>query len=111
MTVTEKAVKIAKVLDAKKADNVKVIKVDKLTAMADFFVLATGSSNTHVKALSEEVEYQMKKEGFEGRIEGKASNWQLIDFSDVLVHVFTEQGREHYDLDKLWSDGEEIPFE
>lgn len=78
--------------------------------IADYFVIATGTSNTQVKALADEVEYRLKEKGVApGHIEGYNSNsWVLLDYGSVVVHVFTQESRSFYDLDRLWQDGEEV---
>ncbi|MBO7681516.1 MAG: ribosome silencing factor [Clostridia bacterium] len=108
MTSLEEAKKIAEVLDNKKAQEVKVLKVADLTFVAEYFVLATGTSNTQVKSLAEEVEFQMKEAGLPGHLEGKASDWYLIDFGSVICHIFEPDARAHYNLERLWADAEEI---
>lgn len=101
--------KIVKVLDNKKAEEIKVIKISELTVMADYFIIANGTSNTHVRALAEEVEAELSDIGVEPRsIEGRSTGWILLDYSDVVVHVFTARDREYYNLERLWQDGEEI---
>ena len=101
--------KIVKVLDDKKAEEIKVIKISELTVMADYFIIANGTSNTHVRALAEEVEDVIAKEGEEARsIEGRSTGWILLDYSEVVVHIFTPRDREYYNLERLWQDGEEI---
>ena len=101
--------KIVKVLDNKKAEEIKVIKISELTVLADYFIIANGNSNTHVRALAEEVEYELSNAGEQVRsIEGRSTGWVLLDYSSVLVHVFTPRDREYYNLERLWQDGEEI---
>ncbi len=99
---------IAEILDNKKANDVKVIAVGDKTIIADYFVLANGNTNTHVKALCDEVEYKMNLAGVEpARIEGRQGNsWRVIDYSSVIVHVFDRDAREFYKLDKLYTDFE-----
>ncbi len=92
-------------LDSKNALDIKNIHVAKQTVLADWFVLATGTSNTHINALAGEVEFKVKEElGLDPvRVEGQGNNmWILIDYGCVIVHVFTKEGREFYKLDKLW---------
>ena len=101
--------KIVKVLDDKKAEEIKVIKISELTVMSDYFIIANGTSNTHVRALAEEVEDVIANEGEEARsIEGRSTGWILLDYSEVVVHIFTPRDREYYNLERLWQDGEEI---
>ncbi|MCQ2486831.1 MAG: ribosome silencing factor, partial [Clostridia bacterium] len=106
MTSLEEAKKIATILDDKKAVDVRILKVTDLTIVAEYFVIATGNSSTHVKSLADEVDYQMGQAGIEGRLEGRASDWILIDFGSTIVHVFEPSAREHYNLERLWADAE-----
>ncbi len=109
----EIALMAAKVLDEKKARDIKIIYVNKQTIIADYFVIAAGTSRTQVNALADEVEYKLGLEGITpSKIEGRGQGtWVLLDFDSVLVHVFNPLSREFYNLEKLWADGEEIPFE
>lgn len=100
------------VLDAKKAHNIKVLKVRDHTVLADYFVLCTGNSGTQVKALADEVEYKMELRGVAPHhYEGRDSNgWVVVDYGTVLVHVFSRENRDFYQLDKLYGDAEELRF-
>ena len=104
------ATAIAQVLDKKKASDVKVLKVRDLTVLADYFVIATGTSSTHVKSLAEEVEFQLGEQGARPlRTEGYDSkNWILLDFGEVIVHVFYPEARSFYDLEHLWADAQPV---
>ena len=74
-----------------------------------YFVIVSGTSNTHVKALADEVEYELTQQGVEPHhIEGRATGWILLDYSSVLVHVFTGESREYYNLERLWQDAKTI---
>ena len=100
-------------LDNKKGLDVTALEVGSQTILADYFVLATGTSNTHVRALADEVEFQLKEQlGVEpNHIEGAAGNaWTLLDYGSVVVNVFTSQARDFYKLERLWS-GNEIKLE
>lgn len=108
MTSLEKAKKAAQALDSKKAADVKILKVSDLTVLTEYFVIATGTSTTQVKALAEEAQYVLEQEKEPARMEGKSSEWILIDSGDVLVHVFLPEAREHYNLERLWADAEEV---
>lgn len=102
---------IAEILDAKKATRVKVLRVHDLTVMADYFVIASGTSSTHVKSLAEEVEFQMKEQHDTApiRTEGfNTKNWFILDYASVIVHVFSPDARDFYDLEHLWADGEDV---
>ena len=108
------AEEIAALLDKKKAKQVKILKVTEKTVIADYFVIAGGTSSTQVKALADEVEYQIgvdkniKPVNVEGRGTG---GWILLDYENVIMHVFDPKMREFYNLEKLWAECEEVPFE
>lgn len=106
----ELAKKIAEILDNKKAQEIKVLKVRDLTVLADYFVIATGTSTTQVGALSDEVDFQLGQMGIEPlRVEGKkAGGWVLLDYGAVVVHVFHPEAREFYALERLWADADEV---
>lgn len=110
MTNLELAKESAKILDNKKAIGTKVIGIEDISSLADYFVIATGTSSTHVNALADEVEFNLKKIGITPyHIEGHRSNsWILLDYKDIIIHVFSKEAREFYDLDRLWKDGKEI---
>jgi ribosome-associated protein len=95
-------------LDKHKAEDIRVIGVTDLTSIADYFVIAAGSSSTQVKALVDYVEDEMARQGVQPlRIEGYASaNWTLLDYGSVVVHVFRQDTRSFYDLERLWQDGQ-----
>lgn len=96
-------------LNEKKAMDLAAIRVGDLTIVAEYFILATATSNTHVKTLADEVEVKLSKMGVEPHhIEGRATGWILLDYGDIVVHVFSREAREFYNLDKMWSDGEVI---
>ena len=107
MAIQDKIAFVAQAaLDSKNGQDISAIHVAKQTVLADWFVLATGTSNTHINALADEVEFKVKEElGIDPiRTEGQGNNmWILIDYGSVIVHVFTKEGREFYKLDKLWN--------
>ncbi len=98
---------IAKVLDSRRGRDVKVLSVEDKTEIADYFVLCTGNSGTHVKSLMGEVEHKISLRGVEPyHIEGRDnSSWLIADYCHVLVHIFSREAREFYNLDKLYGDG------
>lgn len=100
----------AKALSDKKGKDIKVLKTDKLTTLCDYFVICTGTSSTHIKSLTDELDKQMSEAGeLPLRREGfRSGNWVLLDFGCVVAHVFTEDARDFYKLERLWSDAEEI---
>lgn len=109
----EIALKAATILDSKKAKDIKILYVNKQTILADYFVIAQGSSRTQVNALADEVEYKLGLEGIDpAKVEGRGQGtWVLLDYDSVLVHVFNPESRSFYNLEKLWAEGEEIQFE
>ena len=110
MTSYEQAVLAAKAISGKKGLDIQVIEISGVSVLADYMVIATGNSSTHVKALADEVEYQLDKAGISvSHIEGYRSNtWILLDYIDVIVNVFSDEAREFYDLDRLWQDGKAV---
>ena len=100
----------AKALEDKKAKDVKILRTAEQTVIADYFVICNGTSSTHVKALVDEVDKQLSLAGEPPvRREGLRSDiWVLKDFGCVLVHVFTDEARKFYNLERLWSDSEEV---
>lgn len=99
-----------KVLDSKKAGDIKLLKIDKKTIIADYFVICTGNSSTQIKTLADEVEYQLGVGQVPFvRLEGTDSDeWKIIDCHDIIVHVFSNEARGFYKLEKLWADADEI---
>ena len=110
MTPKELAILAAKALDSKKGEEIKVVEVTDITSLADYFVICAGNSNTQVKMLADEVDYQLGLAGVQPhKVEGYHSeNWIVLDYSDVVVHVFQKDTRSFYDLERLWADGEQI---
>jgi len=106
MTPKEMALALAKALDDKKGADIKVLETTELTTLADFFVICTASSTTQIKALSSACEMAMKELGEQPHhIEGhRGGIWVLLDFSCVVVHLFMDEARQFYDLERLWKD-------
>ena len=101
--------KIVKALDDKKANDIEVIKINELTIVADYFVIATANSNTHIRSLADEVEYQLEEAGIKlDHAEGRATGWVLLEFQGVVVHIFLEDTRNYYNLERLWEDGAKL---
>jgi len=96
-------------LNGKKAEKIEALKVDDLTIIADYFVIASANNSTLVKALAEEVEFQLEQKGLRpNHIEGRATQWILLDYGSVVVHIFYEAAREFYALERLWQDAEKL---
>lgn len=110
MTQIEKLSEIVKALDSKKAQDIKVIKVGDLTIIADYFVIANGTSTTHTRGLVDEVDFKLGQLGENpDHIEGvDGASWIAMDYYDIIVHVFYKDVRDQYSLEKLWSDGEAV---
>ncbi len=98
-----------KALDDKKAMNIKAIQVTEITVLADYFVLATATSSTHVRALADEVEDALSAQGLEPHhVEGRSTGWILLDYGTVVVNVMDAKNREFYGLEHTWNDGKEL---
>ena len=111
MTPKELAIIAAKALDEKKGKEIAAIEVSEQTTLADYFVIATGSSNTQINALSGSVEKAMKEQADELplRREGyRDGTWVLLDYGSVVVHVFSAEARDFYALERLWHDGKPV---
>jgi len=101
--------KIVKVLDDKLARDIEVIKTEEVTIVADYFVIATANSNTHVRALADEIEYQLEQEDIHpDHVEGRATGWVLMQYGGVVVHIFLEDSRQYYNLERLWDDAAKV---
>lgn len=111
MTPKELAIIAAKALDEKKGKEISALEISDLTSLADYFVIATGSSNTQINALCGAVEKALKEQANEMplRREGyRDGTWVLLDYGCIAVHVFSPEAREFYDLERLWSDGKPL---
>ena len=97
-------------LSDKKGEDIKVIEIGKLSTVADYFIIANGSNAPHVESLVDNVEEELLKENIHAeRVEGvKSSGWILMDYNDVVVHVFAKEDRLFYDLERIWRDGKEV---
>lgn len=106
MEPKEMALKLAKCLDEKKGRDIKVLETGHLTTLADYFVICTATSNTQVKALSDFCQKELKEVGeVPHHVEGhRGGTWLLMDYSCVVVHIFLEETRDFYDLERLWHD-------
>ena len=110
LTAKEVAYEVTRALDSKKGLNLKLLRINDVSSLADYFVICTGTSNTHVKTLCDYAEYTMEQLGepMLGREGHRGNSWELLDFGSVVVHVFTEEAREFYALERLWADGEDV---
>jgi len=110
MNEKEKLELIVKTLDLKKGEDIQAIKITDLTILADYFVIVNGTSNTHARTLADEVEFVLSQKGTEPlRREADTGNtWIILDYGDIIVHVFYKEARNFYKLETLWADGEQI---
>lgn len=99
--------KIVELLKGKKARDIDVINIAGISVLADYFVICSGTSTTHIKTLADEVEEKMKNDGHQClHKEGyNSARWILMDYGDVVIHIFHEEDREFYNLERLWADG------
>ncbi len=106
----EVAAAATKALDSKKGVDIQLLRVGDVTTLAEYFLICTGTSNTHVKTLCDCVEETLESLGERllGREGHRGNTWELLDFGCVVVHVFTNEARQFYDLERLWSDGARI---
>ena len=106
----EIAYSVTKALDEKKGMNIKLLKIDRVSSLADYFLICTGTSNTHVRTLCDYAEYTLEQLGepMLGREGHRGNSWELLDYGSIVVHVFTQEAREFYSLERLWADAEEI---
>ena len=110
LTAKEVALQVTKALDEKKGRDIKLLKIDQISTLAEYFLICTGTANTHVKTLCDYAEYVMEQLGetMLGREGHRGNSWELLDFGAVVVHVFTEEAREFYNLERLWADAEAV---
>ena len=106
----EIAIAVTKALDEKKGMDIKLLKIDRVSSLADYFLICTGTSNTHVKTLCDYAEYTLEELGetMLGREGHRGNSWELLDYGTIVIHVFTEEAREFYALERLWADAEQI---
>lgn len=99
-----------KALDSKKGKEIRLIRIDKITTLAEYFIICTGTSNTQINALCDAVEKELTEKGEEPlHREGyRGGTWVLLDYGCVVVHVFNDEARKFYSLEHLWADGEEV---
>ena len=112
--ISKKMAAIAyRALEDKKAENIAVINIQNVSVIADYFLVASGSNKNQVQALADNVEEQLYKAGFEKKqSEGFPSgNWILMDYGDIVVHIFDRENRLFYDLERIWADGENTSIE
>ena len=110
LSAMQVAYEVTKALDSKKGTNIKLLKIDKVSSLADYFLICTGTSNTHVKTLCDYAEYTLEELGEKmlGREGHRGNTWELLDYGTLVIHVFTDEARKFYDLERLWADAESV---
>ena len=94
-------------LEDKKAEDIRVIDISEVSPLADYFIIANGTNRNQVQAMADEVQEKLYKAGYESRqVEGyQTANWILMDYQDIIIHIFDEENRLFYDLERIWRDG------
>ena len=110
LTAKEVAYEVTKALDSKKGMDIKLLRISEVSTLADYFLICTGTSNTHVKTLCDYAEHTLEQLGepMLGREGHRGNSWELLDFGSIVVHVFTEEARKFYDLERIWADAENV---
>ena len=110
LTPKEIAYAVTKALDEKKGMDIKLLKIDRVSSLADYFLICTGTSNTPVKTLCDYAEYPLEQLGepMLGREGHRGNAWELLDYGTIVIHVFTEEARVFYSLERLWADAETV---
>jgi len=110
LSAKEVAFEVTKALDEKKGRDIKLLRISDVSSLADYFLICTGTSNTHVKTLFDYAEYTLEQLGepMLGREGHRGNAWELLDYGTIVVHVFTEEAREFYSLERLWADAEQV---
>ena len=110
LSAKEVAYEVTKALDSKKGMDIKLLRIDEVSSLADYFLICTGTSNTHVKTLCDYAEYTLEQMGEKllGREGHRGNAWELLDYGSLVVHVFTQEAREFYSLERLWADAEQV---
>ena len=114
MSIEKEMAKIAcKAIDDKKGQDIKVIDIHNVSVIADYFVIASGTNSNQVQAIVDNVEEQLGRAGYEAKqIEGnRSSSWILMDYGDVIIHVFDEENSLFYDLERIWRDGKVLDMD
>lgn len=112
MNINEQLKCAVRALDAKIADDINVLRIEEISSLAEYFIICTGNSSTHVRTLKEAVEQKFDEAGIAPHhIEGHGGTWVLMDYGSIIVHIFTDEGRRFYQLDKVWADAIPVPVD
>ena len=103
----------AEALEEKKGNEVTIINIEKVSTIADYFIIAGGANRNQIQAMMDETEEKLGRAGYEPKhIEGRnSSGWILMDYGDIVIHIFDEENRLFYDLERIWRDGEKVTVE
>lgn len=110
--IKQLALEIGNIIDDKKGEDIRVLELIGLTSLADYFVIASGNSDRQVSAISTHIEDELAKKGIEpkhkeGMREGR---WVILDYSDIIVHIFHQEERDYYQLERIWNDAKNLPI-
>ena len=110
LSAKQVAYEVTKALDSKKGMDIKLLRIDAVSSLADYFLICTGTSNTLVKTLSDYAEFTLEQLGEKllGREGHRGNSWELLDYGSLVVHIFTQEAREFYALERLWADAEQV---
>ena len=110
MELKEIVKKIYNIIEDKKGDDIKVIDISKVSSIADYFIIASANNINQVQAISDEIDFVLGKDGILPKaVEGnKNATWMLLDYNDIVVHIFLKEDRVFYDLERIWRDGTEV---
>ncbi len=110
MDINEQVRIIIKALEDKKASDISVLDISKLSIMADYFIIGSGSNKNQIKAIIDEIQEKLGKAGINPRhVEGtETSGWVLLDYQDIIIHIFDVESRAFYDLERIWSDADNV---
>ena len=110
LSAKEVALEVTKALDSKKGQDIKLLRINEISSLADYFLICTGTSSTHVKTLCDYAEYTLEQLGepLLGREGHRGNSWELLDYGSIVVHVFTDEARAFYSLERLWADAEQV---
>ena len=105
--------KIVEALEDKKAEDITVLDIGEVSSIADYFIIADGNNKNQVQAMVDNVQEELFKAGYEMKqMEGyREGNWILLDFGDIIIHIFDKENRLFYDLERIWKDGKEVSIE
>ena len=96
-------------LDEKKAEDIKIIDISGISVIADYFIIANGNNPNQLDAMTDNVERKLSEAGIHPRqTEGAGTSWTLMDYNDIIIHIFSKEDRQFYDLERVWSDGKEV---